>query len=297
MVPQSGRIGALVNPNRPDSDAQVREIHTAAETVGQQLIFLRAGTERDLDNLFTTFVEQRVGALLVAADPFFANRRAQLIALIERYAIPAIYQFREFSVAGGLMSYGASLPESYRLAGMYTGRVLKGEKPADLPVIQPTRFELVINLKTAKALGLTIPDRCSARRRGDRVRRREFITLLGGAAVHGRLRRARSSPSGCGASACSCPQPQTIRNFNPGSGRSCRRWLYWAGPSAATCASTPAGPRPMPPKFADTRRNWSRSHRTSSWPRHRDRGAIAAGNPHSADRVPDRHRSGRRRSG
>ena len=134
VVPQSGRIGALVNPNRPDSDAQVREIHTAAETVGQQLIFLRAGTERDLDNLFTTFVEQRVGALLVAADPFFANRRAQLIALIERYAIPAIYQFREFSVAGGLMSYGASLPESYRLAGMYTGRVLKGEKPADLPV-------------------------------------------------------------------------------------------------------------------------------------------------------------------
>jgi ABC-type uncharacterized transport system substrate-binding protein len=157
MVPKTTKIGALVNPNRPDSEAQVQDAQTAAQTIGQQLVVLRAGTERDLDNVFTTLVEQRVGALLVAADPFFANRRAQVIALSERYAIPAIYQFREFSVAGGLMSYGANLPDSYRQAGIYTGRILKGEKPADLPVVQPTKFELVINLRTAKALGLDVP--------------------------------------------------------------------------------------------------------------------------------------------
>jgi putative tryptophan/tyrosine transport system substrate-binding protein len=157
IVPQIAKIGALVNPNRPDSDAQVQDVQTAAQTIGQQLVVFRAGTERDLDNVFTTLVEQRVGALLVAADPFFANRRAQVIALSERHAIPAIYQFREFPVAGGLMSYGANLPDSYRQAGIYTGRILKGEKPADLPVVQPTKFELVINLKTAKALGLTVP--------------------------------------------------------------------------------------------------------------------------------------------
>jgi putative ABC transport system substrate-binding protein len=157
MVPKTARIGALVNPNRPDSDAQVRDVQTAAQTIGQQLVVFRAGTERDLDNVFTTLVEQGVGALLVAADPFFANRRAQVISLSERHAIPAIYQFREFPVAGGLMSYGANLPDSYRQAGIYTGRILKGEKPADLPVVQPTKFELVINLKTAKALRLTVP--------------------------------------------------------------------------------------------------------------------------------------------
>jgi putative tryptophan/tyrosine transport system substrate-binding protein len=128
MVPKTAKIGALVNPNRPDSDAQVRDAQTAAQMIGQQLVVLRAGTERDLDNVFSTLVEQRVGALLVAADPFFANRRAQVIALSERHAIPTIYQFREFSVAGGLMSYGANLPDSYRQAGIYTGRILKGER-------------------------------------------------------------------------------------------------------------------------------------------------------------------------
>jgi ABC-type uncharacterized transport system substrate-binding protein len=127
-----------------------------------QLVVLRAGTERDLDNVFTALVEQRVDALLVAADPFFANRRAQVIALTERHAIPAMYQFREFSAAGGLMSYGASLPDSYRLAGVYAGRILKGERPSDLPVMQPTKFELLINLKTARVLGLSVPDKLLA---------------------------------------------------------------------------------------------------------------------------------------
>jgi putative ABC transport system substrate-binding protein len=163
MVPKTAKIGALVNPNRPDSDAQVRDAQIAAQTIGQQLVVLRAGTERDLDKVFTTLVEQRVGALLVAADPFFANRRAQVIALSERHAIPAIYQFREFSVAGGLMSYGANLPDSYRQAGIYTGRILKGEKPAELPILQPTKFELVINLKSARAIGLATPATLLAR--------------------------------------------------------------------------------------------------------------------------------------
>jgi putative tryptophan/tyrosine transport system substrate-binding protein len=163
MVPKTAKIGALVNPNRPDSDAQVRDAQIAAQTIGQQLVVLRAGTERDLDKVVTTLVEQRVGALLVAADPFFANRRAQVIALSERHAIPAIYQFREFSVAGGLMSYGANLPDSYRQAGIYTGRILKGEKPAELPILQPTKFELVINLKSARAIGLATPATLLAR--------------------------------------------------------------------------------------------------------------------------------------
>ncbi|HZO00099.1 MAG TPA: ABC transporter substrate-binding protein [Burkholderiales bacterium] len=156
LVPKGGKIGALVNPNRPDSDSQVRDLQTAAETIGQQIVVLHAGTERDLDTAFATLAQQRVDALLVGADPFFASQRAQLIALTQTHAVPAIYQFREFAVAGGLMSYGANLADSYRLAGVYAGRILKGEKPAELPVMQPTKFELVLNLQTAKKLGLAI---------------------------------------------------------------------------------------------------------------------------------------------
>ena len=157
LAPKAGKIGALVNPNRPDSDSQVRDLQTAAQTIGQQIVVLHAGTEHDLDTAFATLVQQRVDALIVGADPFFASQRAQLIALTQRHAIPAIYQFREFAAAGGLMSYGANLADSYRLAGVYAGRILKGEKPAELPIMQPTKFELILNLKTAKKLGLAIP--------------------------------------------------------------------------------------------------------------------------------------------
>jgi putative ABC transport system substrate-binding protein len=157
LVSSPGLFGVLVNPSHPSSAASTKEVREAAHTLGQEILVVNVRTERDFDTAFSTLVQNRVSGLLVANDPLFTGRREQLIALASQHAIPTVYDRPEFTKAGGLMSYGASTVEQYRQAGFYTGRVLKGEKPADLPVLQPTKFELSVNLKTAKALGLRVP--------------------------------------------------------------------------------------------------------------------------------------------
>jgi putative tryptophan/tyrosine transport system substrate-binding protein len=162
LVPAANPIGVLTNPNFADAHTQLRDVENAAESLGSELLVLKASTELEIDAAFTNLAQQKIGAVLIASDPFFTTQRDQLAALASRHAIPAIFDLREYAAAGGLMSYGASLTDGYRQGGIYTGRILRGEKPADLPVLQPTKFELVINLKTAKALGLHVPDRLLA---------------------------------------------------------------------------------------------------------------------------------------
>jgi putative ABC transport system substrate-binding protein len=157
LVPSVTSVGVLVDPISPESKTQIEDILTAARERGRQLHIVNASTESELDVAFRSFVERRIGALLVSADPFFTTQRAQIVTLAARYAIPASYGRRDFANAGGLMGYGTSLIDGYHQAGIYTGRILKGDKPSDLPVLQPTKFEFAINLKTAKALGLTVP--------------------------------------------------------------------------------------------------------------------------------------------
>jgi putative ABC transport system substrate-binding protein len=158
LVPRAQVIALLMNPsNRTSAERVIREVEEAARTRGSQLHVLKAGSEGEIDTAFASLVELQTGALVVAADPFLSSRREQIVALASRHAVPSIYAWREFAAAGGLISYGASLTSAFRLVGRYAGKVLKGTKPADLPVQQPTTFELVINLKTAKALGLAVP--------------------------------------------------------------------------------------------------------------------------------------------
>jgi putative ABC transport system substrate-binding protein len=163
MVQKSARIAVLVNPQTPGAQGQLADAQAAAATFARQIDVLKASTEHDLDTAFTTLVQSGAEALLVAADPFFNSRRERIIALASRHAVPAIYEFREFALAGGLMSYGTNLASAYHQVGVYAGKILKGEKPTDLPVVQPTTFELVINLKTAKTLGLEVPPMLLAR--------------------------------------------------------------------------------------------------------------------------------------
>jgi putative ABC transport system substrate-binding protein len=163
MIPKATTIAVLVNPNFSGSETQLRDVREAASRLGVQLVIVRANAERDFDAAFATLVQQGAGALLVCASPFFNGRRQQLVVLAARRAVPAIYEWRDFAEAGGLMSYGTILADAYRQTGVYAGRVLKGAKPADLPVVQVTRFEFVINLSTAKALGIEVPPTLSAR--------------------------------------------------------------------------------------------------------------------------------------
>ena len=167
LVPQASVIALLVNPNSPRTERVMRDLREPARAKGAQLDVLKASSESEIDAAFSSLVQLQAGALVVQADPFFFSRREQLVALAARHAVPAIYTFREFAAAGGLISYGSSVTAVIRQSGIYTGRILKGAKPSDLLVLQPTTFELVINLRTAKALGIEIPP--SLRERADEV--------------------------------------------------------------------------------------------------------------------------------
>jgi len=163
LVPRAKVIAFLVNPNNAATERAASSLEEAARAKGVRIAIVKAGSESEIDTAFATLVQPQAGALVVDADPFFSSRREQLLALASRDAIPAIYAWREFAAAGGLISYGPSLTAAPREAGIYAGKILKGEKPADLPVQQPTTFELVVNLKTAQALGLAMPQSILAR--------------------------------------------------------------------------------------------------------------------------------------
>jgi putative ABC transport system substrate-binding protein len=163
LVPQAGLIALLVNPNDPNAERFIGGLQEAASAKGLQLPILKAETENEINTAFALLAQLYAGALVVSPNAFFASRREQFVALAASHAVPAIYTGREFPATGGLISYGASLTNVFRQLGVYTGRILKGDKPADLPVEQPTRFELVVNLNTAKALGLTVPPSILAR--------------------------------------------------------------------------------------------------------------------------------------
>ncbi len=162
LVPQVTLAAVLNNPLVAETEARSKALADVAKTIGLQLLFVNVSNEGDFDTAFTTIANQRIGALFVSGSPFFTSRRAQLVSLVARQKIPAIYAWREIVEAGGLMSYGSSQIDAYRQAGKYVGRILKGDKAADLPVLQPTKFEYVINLKTAKALDIHIPDKLLA---------------------------------------------------------------------------------------------------------------------------------------
>jgi putative tryptophan/tyrosine transport system substrate-binding protein len=162
LIPGVQLIAALLNPNRPNYTSQLRDVQEPAAAIGQQIHILLASNESDIDAAFATAVQLRAGAMLVTADPFFNSQRDKIVGLAARYSIPTVYEWREYALAGGLMSYGTNISDGYRQAGVYAGKILKGEKPADLPVVQSARFELVINLRTAKALGIEVPPNLSA---------------------------------------------------------------------------------------------------------------------------------------
>jgi putative ABC transport system substrate-binding protein len=157
LVPGALVIAALLNPNNPNAETRSRDVQAAARAIGQQIHVFNANSENEIESSFTIFVQEGAKALLVGDDPFFESQRARLIALAARHALPAVYDSRQYVTAGGLVSYGTDFADTYRQAGSYVGKILSGTKPAELPVQQPTKFELVVNLKTAKALGLDIP--------------------------------------------------------------------------------------------------------------------------------------------
>jgi putative ABC transport system substrate-binding protein len=162
LLPSATLIGYLINPSTPAASIYTAEASAAANALGISIRILSASTEQELDELFATLPKSGISGLAIPAEPFFDSQRDRIVALAARYSVPAIYGLREYAVAGGLMSYGTSLPDTYRRAAIYVGRVLKGEKPADLPVVQPTKYDLVLNMKTAKSLGLNVTEQLLA---------------------------------------------------------------------------------------------------------------------------------------
>ncbi|MEA3070268.1 MAG: hypothetical protein QOD29_1714 [Alphaproteobacteria bacterium] len=162
LVPNFTVIGALANLNNPNAEHQLRDLQAAARILGQELVVLAGSNEREIDSSFATMAQRQIGALVVTADGFLISRQDQIVALAARYAVPTMYPLSQYVAGGGLMSYGANLPDAFLQTGIYVGRILKGTKPADLPVLQPTKVEFVINLKTAKALGLDVPPKLLA---------------------------------------------------------------------------------------------------------------------------------------
>jgi len=162
LLPAANRVAVLVNPTSPEAETTLRDVEPAARALGLQIRVLNASTSREINEAFATFVREQPDALFVATNPFFQTRRVQLAALAARHAVPAAYSVRDYAEAGGLMSYGTDVTDAWRQVGLYTGRILKGAKPADLPVVQSTKFELVINAETARMLGLTVPDKLLA---------------------------------------------------------------------------------------------------------------------------------------
>ena len=156
-IPKTAFVGCLVNPTSATAESETKDLRAVAEFVGQKLLVVHAHTDSELEAAFVTLAQQHPGALMIVGDAFFLSRRDKLVELAARQKLPTIYNLREYAVAGGLMSYGTSITDAHRIVGLYTGRILKGEKPADLPVQQSTKVELIVNLKTAKALGITIP--------------------------------------------------------------------------------------------------------------------------------------------
>jgi len=163
LLPVTSFIAHLANPNYPPSEANIREVEAAARSIGRQTVVVNASTESEIDTAFAGMSQMRVGGIHVGADPFFISRRDQIVSLAQRYALPATYQQREVALAGGLISYGTSMLEAYRQMGLYAGRLLNGENVSELPVVQATKFELVINLQTARELGLDLPANFLAR--------------------------------------------------------------------------------------------------------------------------------------
>ena len=184
LAPDGSVVALLLNPTNPGLEAAKQEVQTAGQASGRQIHVFGAHTPHEIDAAFGAIAREQAGALLVLSDPFFSSSVAQITTLGTKAAIPAVYPSREYAEAGGIVSYGADIRDEYRKAGVYVGRILRGAKPADLPVLQPTKFELIVNLKTAKVAWIENRKLIHiTRRRGDRMRRREFITLLGGAAV------------------------------------------------------------------------------------------------------------------